>query len=193
MALFGDGVLDEGISYEALNYCSKFSLPVLFVCENNSQEGAHITSMLAAKRLTDVPASLDIETHVVDGADAEAVHAVAAAALAKIRVEGKPVFIEARLARWPGSHQMRPEFTTGVTDIAQAWDDARVAGDHAAWIRDHDPVRLHARKLLAENAITREEALAIDARVKQQMAAARAFADASPFPPASAALDNVFA
>lgn len=193
VALFGDGVLDEGISYEALNYCSKFSLPVLFLCENNSQEGAHITSMLAAKRLTDVPASLDIETHVVDGADAEAVHGCVRAALAKIRANSRPVFIEAQLARWPGSHQMRPEHTTGVTDMSLVWDEARITGEHADWVRHHDPIRLYAAKLLAAGAASKDELLAIDARVKDQMAAARAYAEASPFPDASAALENVFA
>jgi len=193
VALFGDGVLDEGISYESLNYCSKFSLPVLFLCENNSQEGAHITSMLAAKRLTDVPASLDIETHVVDGADTEAVHEVVREALAKIRGDSRPVFIEAQLARWPGSHQMRPEYTTGVTDVALAWEEGRIAGDHAGWVRDHDPIRLYAGKLLSAGAATKDDILAIDARVKDQMAAARAYAEASPFPDASAALEHVFA
>jgi pyruvate dehydrogenase E1 component alpha subunit len=193
VALFGDGVLDEGISYESLNYCSKFSLPVLFLCENNSQEGAHITSMLAAKRLTDVPASLDIETHVVDGADTEAVHEVVRQALAKIRGDSRPVFIEAQLARWPGSHQMRPDYTTGVTDVALAWEEGRIAGEHAGWVRDHDPIRLYAGKLLSAGAATKDDILAIDARVRDQMATARAYAEASPFPDASAALEHVFA
>jgi acetoin:2,6-dichlorophenolindophenol oxidoreductase subunit alpha len=193
VALFGDGVLDEGISYEAMNYCSKFSLPVLFLCENNSQEGAHITSMLAARSLTDVPASLAIETHVVDGADAEAVHATVARALGSIRADSRPIFIEARLARWPGSHQMRPEHTTGVTDVSLAWNEAAIAGPHADWTRDHDPIRLYARKLIAIGAATQADIIAADARVKAQMAAARAYAEASPFPDAREALVDVFA
>ena len=35
-AFFGDGALEEGVSYEAMNIASLFQLPVLFVCENNS-------------------------------------------------------------------------------------------------------------------------------------------------------------
>jgi TPP-dependent pyruvate/acetoin dehydrogenase alpha subunit len=193
VALFGDGVLDEGISYEALNYASKFDLPVLFLCENNSQEGAHITSMLAAKRLTDVPAALSIETQVVNGADVEAVHAAAVAALEHIRGRQRPFFLEAQLARWPGSHQMRPEFTTGVTDVSQAWDETKIAGPHAGWIRDDDPIRLHAMKLLASGAASKDDILKIDARVRDGIAAARAFAEASPFPDAARALDHAFA
>ena len=35
-AFFGDGALEEGVSYEAMNIASLCKLPVLFVCENNS-------------------------------------------------------------------------------------------------------------------------------------------------------------
>src|SRR6266508_4323155 len=66
VALFGDGVLDEGISYEAMNMASLFKLPVLFLCENNSKEGERQTSQLAAKELIDVPKALGIESEHVD-------------------------------------------------------------------------------------------------------------------------------
>ena len=39
VGLFGDGALEEGIAYESLNLAALYELPVLFVCENNS-EGA---------------------------------------------------------------------------------------------------------------------------------------------------------
>ena len=55
VALFGDGALDEGIAYEALNIASLYALPVLFLCENNSKEGEAQTSRLATKELTAVP------------------------------------------------------------------------------------------------------------------------------------------
>ena len=51
VALFGDGALDEGIAYEALNIASLYALPVLFLCENNSKEGEAQTSRLATKEL----------------------------------------------------------------------------------------------------------------------------------------------
>ena len=36
VAFFGDGALEEGVSFEALNIASLWHLPVLFMCENNS-------------------------------------------------------------------------------------------------------------------------------------------------------------
>src|SRR3984893_114091 len=35
-SFFGDGALEEGVSFEALNIAALWKLPVLFVCENNS-------------------------------------------------------------------------------------------------------------------------------------------------------------
>lgn len=188
VALFGDGTLDEGIAYEAMNFASVFELPVLFLCENNSKAGQRPSSMLAAKALGDVPRALNMATEIVDGADAEAVHATIARVLARIRQEGRPVFVEATLERWPGSHQLKPEFTTGITDVAQAWDDGKMTGAHADWIRNHDPIRRYARTLIDSKAATRDDILAIDKRVTQQMQAARDFAEASPFPKPESAL-----
>jgi pyruvate dehydrogenase E1 component alpha subunit len=191
IALFGDGVLDEGISYEAMNIASLFSLPVLFLCENNSKEGEQQTSQLAARELVDVPRALRIECAVVDGGDPEAVAAAAGRAVAFVREKRLPYFLEARLTRWPGSHQIKHEFTTGITDVSLAWDDSRASNEHAEWNRT-DPILRYARTLLARNALARDDVLALDAEVNEKIAAARAFAEASPLPKPEAALSRVF-
>jgi TPP-dependent pyruvate/acetoin dehydrogenase alpha subunit len=193
VALFGDGTLDEGIAYEALNFASVFELPVLFLCENNSKAGQRPSSMLAAKALGDVPRALSMATEIVDGADAEAVYATIARILPRIRKEGKPVFVEATLERWPGSHQLKPEFTTGITDITQAWDDDKITGQYAEWIRKSDPIRRYGRTLLEQNVVTKDDLVAIDKRVTQQMQAARDFAEASPFPKPESAVAGALA
>ena len=193
VALFGDGTLDEGISYEALNFASVFGLPVLFLCENNSKAGQRPSSMLAAKALGDVPRALNMATEIVDGADAEAVHATIKSVLARIRKEGKPVFVEATLERWPGSHQLKPEFTTGITDVSTAWDEGKIGGEYAEWTRKFDPIRRFARSLLESKTATKDDLLAIDKRVTQQMQAARDYAEASPFPKPESAFAGAFA
>jgi len=191
VALFGDGALDEGISYEAMNIAALFKLPVLFLCENNSQEGAQQTSRLATKDLTAVPKALDIDSETVDGGDPEAVDAAVADALARIRARSTPVFLEARLVRWPGSHQIKHEFTTGVTDVSMAWGDGARDGEHAAWNRA-DPILNYLRALLTRNDLTRDGALALDRKAAETMAAARAYAEASPWPKPEAAVSGVF-
>src|SRR5690349_13683734 len=79
---FGDGALEEGISFEALNIASLWRLPVLFICENNSigswapGEG-YPTLVHASSDLCSIARSVNIATVRVDGADAGAVHAAA--------------------------------------------------------------------------------------------------------------------
>jgi TPP-dependent pyruvate/acetoin dehydrogenase alpha subunit len=192
VALFGDGVLDEGISYEAMNLAALLRLPVLFLCENNSKAGERQTSQLAAAELVDVPRALCIASAVVDGGDPEAVDAAVARALTRIRERGEPVFVEARLTRWPGSHQIKHEFSTGATDLRMTWDDSNVPAEHAEWVRA-DPILNYTRALISRSDLTRDDALALDRKAVETMAAARAYAEASPFPAPETAVAGVFA
>lgn len=192
VAHFGDGTLDEGICFEAFNMASIFELPVLFLCENNAKEGQRPSSMLAAKMLRDLPSALQIRCEVVDGRDADAVAAAARTAVAHIRATKTPVFLQANLERWPGSHQLRPEFPTGVTDLTLAWEEDRISGDHAHWVRDHDGLRLYARKLVGDGTLDRDGVLAIDKKVLVEIEKGRAFAEASPFPDPATAADHLF-
>jgi TPP-dependent pyruvate/acetoin dehydrogenase alpha subunit len=193
VALFGDGALDEGISYEALNYASVFGLPLLFLCENNAKTGERPSSMLAANRLGDVPNALRIPSAVVDGTDVEALHATLSKAVQHVRDAGTPYFVEAKFERWPGSHQLKPEFTTGVTDVTMGWDESKIGGAHAEWLRKCDPIRLYVRALVTGNVMTKDEVLALDKKVNERMTAARAYAEASPFPKPETAVTGVFA
>lgn len=188
---FGDGTMPEGLVYESFNMASVFSLPVLFVCENNAipERGG----LLAVKRWDDVPRALSIHCEPpVDGNDAGAVYALVSKSLARIRRTGKPVFIQPNVKAWPGSHKAVPEYTTGVTDLAMAWDTKRITGPHAVWNRN-DPIIRMARLILREKQGTRDDLLAIDAGIARRLEAALSYAEASPFPEPRSALQGVFA
>ena len=193
VAHFGDGTLDEGICYEALNLASIFTLPVLLLCENNAKEGQRPSSMLAAKVLRDVPNALRIHCITVDGRDADAVATGAGDAVARVRSGSGPVFLQANLERWPGSHQTKPEFPTGVTDLTLAWEEDRIEGTHADWVKDHDGLRLYTKRLVGEGVLSREQVLEIDQKVTAEIKHARTFAEQSPYPDPAGLLDGVFA
>lgn len=187
----GDGTMPEGLVYECFNMASVFSLPVLFVCENNAipERGG----LLAVKGWDDVPKALSIHCEPpVDGNDAGATYALVSKSIARIRRTGRPVFIQPNVKAWPGSHVAVPEYTTGVTDLAMAWDAKRVAGPHADWNRT-DPILRLGRLLLREKQAKREDLLAIDRRIGVRLKRALAYAEASPFPKPRSALQGVFA
>ncbi len=193
VAHFGDGTLDEGLCYETLNLASVYELPVLFACENNSKAGQRPSSMIAATSLQDIPKSLQIDTMIVDGADADASAATFAAAADRVRESGRPVFVEAVLERWPGSHQIEPKFATGITNLAHAWGEALISGDGADWIRTFDPVLRYARRLVEDGTADQDVLLRMDAEVTGAMEQARIFAENSPYPDGQSALAGVFA
>jgi len=199
MALFGDGALEEGVSFEALNIASLWRLPVIFLCENNSAgamgiaKGGYPTLVHASTDLRLIPQSLGITALRVDGVDAAAVHATVTDAVARCRAGDGPVFIEAMTPRWAGSNPLWPELSTGITDLRMATGEAPTDGPHAAWYDHFDPVLRLARTLAAGGAQARERVFAIDDAIRKRIAEATEFALAGPLPAAESALDHVFA
>jgi acetoin:2,6-dichlorophenolindophenol oxidoreductase subunit alpha len=199
VGLFGDGALEEGISYESMNFASLWGLPVLYVCENNSSGalgsigGGFPTSVSAVKDLTAIPRTFDIPVEEVDGRDPEAVYDVAVRGVEHTRARKGPFFIHVATDRWAGSQMLWPDITTGKLDISMAWDDTETGGEHADWYREQDPILIYARKMLAADEITQDELTALDKQVSDTMAEAKQFALDSPAPKPETALDNVFA
>ena len=199
VGLFGDGALEEGVSYESLNLAALWDLLVLYVCENNSEGalgsagGGFPTSVSAVDDLTDIPRTFGIPIETVDGRDPEAVLEVASKGVEHARARKGPFFVHVATARYAGTQPLWPNLPTGATDISMAWDESGMSGEHEQWYREHDPVLGYARKLLAEGDITQDELTEIDARASERIAEARQFALDSPRPTPESALDHVFA
>ncbi len=199
VVFFGDGAMEEGVVFEAMNLASLWSLPVLFVCENNNsgaisaQEGGFPSSEIAASRISDIPKSLNIKSELVDGADVAAVHAVIAEAVSEMRKGSGPAFIETYTERWPGSRPLWPTQATGVTQLAAAWDKSLITGEHADWVDKFDPLIRFIRSQLAAELLSRDDLLESDSEICDQIAEARAFGEASALPDPQSALDGVYA
>ena len=199
VALFGDGALEEGAWHEAVNIAAMRKVPVIFLCENNSLEALgqkaneYPSSTLAAVRLTDLVDPFGVPAVAIDGTDTAAVHDAMADAIARARSGGGPSFIEARTVRWPGNRPLWPQLLTGETDVAMAWDAARIPAEYERWWSLQDGLLRYLRELLAADVLDHATALAIDTEARDEMAAAVAFALKSPFPEPEEALDHVFA
>ena len=83
VCFFGDGTTNIGAFHEALNLAAVWTLPVVFVCENNQyMEYTPIEAVTAVKRpAADRASAYGLSALVVDGNDVEAVHAMAGAAI----------------------------------------------------------------------------------------------------------------
>lgn len=200
VAFFGDGALEEGIAFEAMNMASLWKLPVLFICENNSAEaigvakGGYPTLIHASNDLRSIPGSLGIPALRVDGTDAFDVFDAVTSAVKTCREGNGPIFIEAMTKRWAGSAPLWPVLATGTTDIGMATGEVALPeGRFHEWFAKNDPVLKMTRRLVASSPDAERTARDLDAAVSERIAAARDFALSSPFPSAADAARYVFA
>lgn len=199
VAFFGDGALEEGIPFEAMNIAALWKLPLLLICENNSADawgmakGGYPALVHAAGDLRAIPGALGIPALRVEGIDPLAVRDAVAQAADHCRAGKGPIFIEAMTRRWAGSAPLWPELATGLTDLGMATGETPIPdGPHRAWFAENDPV-LRLARALALDASARERLRALDEAARARIAAAERFALDSPFPDPATARDHVFA
>jgi pyruvate dehydrogenase E1 component alpha subunit len=196
---FGDGAMEEGVFYEALNLAALWQLPLIFMCENNSvppdlrAAGQYPSSTHAARQLSDVAQAFRVPSVVVDGASVEAVGAAMAEAVGRARRQDGPTFIEARASRWPGNFGLYPKIVGGPTDVRWAWQPESAPTDVRAWVESSDPVLLWLRTLLERQTLTRAEAVELQTQVREQVRQLTQAAIDAPWPDPATALEGVLA
>jgi acetoin:2,6-dichlorophenolindophenol oxidoreductase subunit alpha len=89
----GDGTLGEGVTYESLNIASLWTLPVLFVVENNHYAQSTPVELELAGSIPARAEAFGVETEALDTTDVEVVHEAAGRAVARIRQTGAPFFL----------------------------------------------------------------------------------------------------
>lgn len=122
LCFFGDGATTTGAFFESLNLAALWSLPVVFVCENNLYS---VTAPLAAvSATTDLGRKADaasVPACSVDGQDALAVYDAVAAAVAHGR-GGGPSFVEARTYRTAEHGRMKLSHLYRSEAEVSAWE-----------------------------------------------------------------------
>jgi pyruvate dehydrogenase E1 component alpha subunit len=179
MSFFGDGATNQGVWHEALNFAKLWSLPVIFVCENNFYGIG--TDVRLASALTEVhkkASGYGMPGYEVNGMDVLAVRQVCEEVVKMVRAGSGPALIEARCYRYQG-HSM--------TDPGRY----RARAEEDLW-RKRDPIPRLAKTLLADGDADAPRLEAIDEEVEAICEAAVAFAESSPEPPPSALYDDVF-
>ena len=199
VVFFGEGSLEEGAAYEAINLAALWKLPLLLVCENNTADvdrkpggNQYHAPNLSIVKLTDLANSMGMATAIVDGIDLGAVWTVAKDARDRAVAGEGATFIEVRTHTWPGGQW--PTLVTGITDIRHAWNGEIPAAyaKHANWFKRNDPILGVARELLVTGLASQADIERIDAAVTDEMKRAVRFANQSPFPEPAAALTGVW-
>jgi len=100
LAFFGDGATASGLFHEAMNMAQLWTLPVVFLCENNRwAESTPLAQHSPIADLTQRALAFGMTSMSVDGQDVEAVYQTTAEALAHARSGEGPVFLLAETFR----------------------------------------------------------------------------------------------
>lgn len=100
VAFFGDGAANQGAFHEALNLAGLWTMPIIYLLENNLYAVAtHLEESAAVSELSIRAASYGMAGRIVDGNNPLAMKLAVEQAAESLRNGGKPVFIDARTYR----------------------------------------------------------------------------------------------
>ncbi|ACG78155.1 pyruvate dehydrogenase complex, E1 component, pyruvate dehydrogenase alpha subunit [Phenylobacterium zucineum HLK1] len=177
---FGDGAANQGQVYESFNMAELWSLPVVYVIENNQYAmGTAVERSSSETELFRRGASFKIPGEQVDGMDVLAVKAAAAKAAEHARSGNGPYILEMKTYRYRGHSMSDPAKYRTREEV----DEVR---------KTRDPID-HVEELLEKHGWADEASLkAIDAEVKKIVADAAEFARTSPEPDPSELYTDVY-
>jgi pyruvate dehydrogenase E1 component alpha subunit len=170
LTFFGDGAANQGQVYEACNMAALWSLPVLFIIENNRYGMG--TSVERASAITDLyrhGEAFNIPGRQVDGMDVEKVIEAGREAVEHCRSGKGPIILEMLTYRYRG-HSM--------SDPAKYRSREEVSKMRA----EHDPIDQVRERLLDSGQATEESLRDIDREVKAKVTEAAEYAQNSPEP-----------
>jgi pyruvate dehydrogenase E1 component alpha subunit len=180
LTYLGDGAANQGQVYESFNMAKLWSLPVIYIIENN-QYGMG-TSVARASATTDLShrgASFDIPGERVDGMDVRAVKSAGDRAVQRCRDGNGPIILEMLTYRYRGHSMSDPAKYRSKEEV----DKMRT---------EHDPIE-QVRNRILKSGLAKEEILKkVDAEVRAIVNEAAEFATHDAEPDASELYADVY-
>ena len=169
LTYLGDGAINQGQVYESFNMAALWSLPVIYVIENNKYGmGTAVTRAAAGTSLADRGKAYGIPGMEVDGMDVRAVKAAGEKARAHCAAGKGPMILEMKTYRYRG-HSM--------SDPAKY----RTKDEVNKMRQEHDPID-SVRAILEDLGIDDGALKEIDREVKAIVTDAADFSQTSPEP-----------
>jgi pyruvate dehydrogenase E1 component alpha subunit len=179
VSFMGDGAVNEGAFHEAVNMGAIWSLPVVYVVENNLYSASTpIFEMVRLKRLSDRAAGYGIPGVTVDGNDVLEVFDTARKAVERARAGEGPTLVECMTYRITGHSRRDPCNYQPEEERKEALK--------------REPLRRFAEYLLTGGLIDEAGLDGIRADVDAEIERAVESAMAAPDPKPEAALEDVF-
>lgn len=169
---FGDGAANQGQVYESFNMAELWSLPVVYVIENNKYAmGTSVSRASAQADFSKRGVSFNIPGEQVDGMDVRAVREAGARALEHARSGKGPYILEMLTYRYRGHSMSDPAKYRSKEEVQKMRTE-------------HDPIEQVRNRLLA-GGVAEADLKKIDAEVRDIVQEAAEFAQTDPEPDVS--------
>jgi pyruvate dehydrogenase E1 component alpha subunit len=182
VCFIGEGALGQGVLYEVMNLAALWTLPVIYVCENNLYNEYTPYLEVTAGSILDRPRAFGIEALEVDGQDARAVYAATVRAVERARRGEGPTFLVCETYRYYGHH---------VGDVDRSY--YRSKEEEQQWRDERDPLHLLGAWLRDEGRADKETLQAVDDDVRAEVEEGLQFALDAAFPDPSEVTEHVYA
>ena len=181
LTFLGDGAVNQGAVHEAYNLAALWSLPVVFIIENNgysmgTSQQRSSTGPGLAKRAEGYGMAWD----VCNGHDCYEVREKTAKMLHLARDESQPGILEIMTYRYRGHSVADPDSTYRTKEEIENYRHTK------------DPLTLFHDTLAAEGVLTDELVKEIDTAARAEADRAALFAEESPFPAPEDILKDVY-
>jgi pyruvate dehydrogenase E1 component alpha subunit len=179
VCMLGDGASNTGNFGETMNLAALWSLPVVFLVENNLYGmGTALERHSAVPDLSQKAEGMGVPGVRVDGMDVLAVREVVAEHIRTAREDRKPTVVEAITYRYRGHSAADPEVYREKEEVEE-------------WQR-RDPIDSFARRLIEDKVLSGEEIQAMREKADETVVAAVEFADNSAAPPLDSLYDHLY-
>ncbi len=179
LCFFGDGAARQGMLHEAFNMAMLWSLPVVFICENNHY--AMGTSVSRTSKVVDIYKLADayeMPADSIDGMSPEEVHNAVLRAVNRAREKGGPTFLEIKTYRYKGHSMSDPQKYRTKEELEE--------------YKEKDPIE-HCKKVLSTEFEVGEEVFEqIAEKVKNIVEESVKFSEESPWPDDDELLKDVY-
>ena len=177
VSFFGDGATEEGVYHESLNFAALKRLPIIFVCENNGYAiHTHVLRRQLSANFCERARTYGMPAERIEDGDVLRIRELTSAMVQALRAgQPGPFFLECLTYRWKEHVGPGDDFHLGY----------RTEEEAEPWKRQDQVLRLGATVDPAH----RQQ---IEQEVETEIAAAFAFAEASPFPDPAELLADVF-
>jgi pyruvate dehydrogenase E1 component alpha subunit/2-oxoisovalerate dehydrogenase E1 component alpha subunit len=177
----GDGATSTGAFHEGINFAAVQRCPLVVIVENNGYAySTPLSRQTAARQMVDKAIGYGVAGEQADGNDVIATYEVTKRAVDRARSGGGVTLIELMTYRRKGhaEHDNQSYVPPGEID---------------RWASSNDPLDRYVKVLTSEHGVAKDELIAIDSRITEEIDRATDEAEASPMPEPKDALVGIYA